>query len=280
MMVTMKRTKFFYALLFAGVALFVAGCIPWERTRAENTKMRLVWADEFNYSGLPDTTKWSYDLGNGCPNICGWGNNELQFYHAHRLENARVENGRLVIEAHRENTGYTSARMVTKNKADWKYGRVEVRAKLPKGRGVWPAIWMLPTHWEYGGWPRSGEIDIMENVGYLPDSVYGSLHTQRFNHLQGTQVTAGVLSTTLHSEYHTYSLSWDAAQIEFFFDGQKFQSFPNRHEGPDAWPFDRPFYLILNVAVGGNWGGSRGVDESIWPQKMEVDWVRVYQRAP
>ena len=268
-----------YSALF-GTLLLMGSCSGTKSLPMGKTKMRLVWAEEFNYAGLPDTTKWGYDLGDGCPSICGWGNNELQFYNANRWENARVENGCLVIEACREKMGtrdYSSARMVSRHKGDWTYGRVAVRAKLPKGLGVWPAIWMLPTDWTYGGWPASGEIDIMENVGYMPDSIFGSLHTKRFNHVQGTQVTKGVHSTTLSTGFHEYGIEWNAEKIDFFFDGQPYLRFQNKHEGPDAWPFDRNFHLILNLAVGGNWGGKMGVDTAIWPQKMLVDYVRVYQ---
>lgn len=277
----MKKGIFTNFMLF-GVALLLGGvaCAP-KTSASAKAKWQLVWSDEFNYTGLPDSVKWGYDAGDGCPNVCGWGNNELQYYSVKRLENSRVENGNLVIEAHREKMGtkeYSSARLVSKGKGDWTYGRIEVRAKLPNGRGVWPAIWMLPTEWAYGGWPSSGEIDIMENVGYLPDSVYGSVHTKRFNHSIGTQVTGGVKSTTLSSGFHTYSIEWDAEKIDFFFNDQKYQTFYNKHEGPDAWPFDRNFHLILNIAVGGNWGGKMGVDTSVWPQKMFVDCVRVYQQ--
>ena len=267
-------------LLLLGGFLLANGCFSSKTPMATKGKRTLVWSDEFDKNGSPDTTKWGYDLGNGCPNVCGWGNNELQYYTAHRLENARMENGCLVIEAHREKKGssnYTSARMVSKRKGDWTYGRMEIRAKLPKGVGVWPAIWMLSTDWTYGGWPESGEIDIMESVGYLPDSVYGTVHTKRFNHVQGTQKSVGLASKTLSTEFHTYSIEWDADKIDFFFDDQKYQTFSNRREGPDAWPFDQKFHLILNVAVGGNWGGKMGVDQAIWPQKMLVDYVRVYQ---
>jgi beta-glucanase (GH16 family) len=270
-------------LCFLGFVAFLtvfSACFSWKETALDAGTKQLVWSDEFNSEGLPDTMKWGYDLGDGCPNICGWGNNELQYYTANRAKNARVENGYLVIEAHKEAMGskaYTSARLSSKRKGDWTYGRIEIRAKLPKGRGIWPAIWMLSTDWAYGGWPQSGEIDIMENVGYLPDSLFGTVHTERFNHLQGTQVTRGLLSKTLSTEFHVYSIEWDTEKIDFKFDGKKFQSFSNRHEGFGAWPFDRDFHLLLNVAVGGNWGGKMGVDPDIWPQKMLVDYVRVYQ---
>src|SRR6187551_560970 len=152
-------------------------------------KWELVWADEFKTDGLPDSTKWGYDYGDGCPRNCGWGNNELQYYTSNRKENARVKDGSLIIEARHETMKtreYSSSRMVSKHKGDWTYGKIEVRAKLPKGLGVWPAIWMLPTDWAYGDWPSSGEIDIMEHVGYLPDSVFGTVHTGAYNHRIGT----------------------------------------------------------------------------------------------
>jgi beta-glucanase (GH16 family) len=236
---------------------------------------KLVWSDEFNYKGLPDTTKWSYDVGGH-----GWGNKELEFYTKSRLENARVENGHLIIEARKEEhngMGYTSARLVTKNKGDWKYGRVEVKAKIPTSKGMWPAIWMLPTKGEYGGWPHSGEIDIMENVGYIPDSVFGTIHTGAFNGVKGTQKTKGVLRTDLSKAFHVYAIEWTETKIDFLIDGEKYYSFQNTGNGSEEWPFDKEFHVLLNVAVGGNWGGKYGVDDSAFPQKMEVDYVRVYK---
>jgi beta-glucanase (GH16 family) len=247
---------------------------------AQYTYNKLVWQDEFNGNGLlPDTTKWSYDTGNGCPVICGWGNNELQCYLANRKENARTENGFLIIEAHKENgcgKGYTSARMTTRNKADWTYGRFEIRAKLPSGKGIWPAIWMLPVRSEYGIWPHSGEIDIMENVGYMPDSVFGTVHTGAFNGMLETQKSKGIYQDDLTQSFHNYGVEWTTDRITFFFDGYAYFDF-KRMPGSDCWPFDKAFYLILNVAVGGNWGGKYGVDESIFPQKLLVDYVRVFQ---
>lgn len=246
----------------------------------EERKMKLVWSDEFKKDGLPDSTKWGYDTGDGCPMKCGWGNNELQYYTARRLENARVEGGNLIIEAHREKMGsreYSSSRMVSKHKGDWTYGRIEARAKLPKGRGVWPAIWMLPTDWAYGDWPASGEIDIMEHVGYIPDSIFGTVHTKLYNGLLGTQKSKGIEVNSVSEQFHTYGIEWNKDKIDFLFDGKAFHSFPNKHEGPDGWPFDLDFHLVLNMAVGGNWGGKMGVDTAIWPQKMLVDYVRVYQ---
>lgn len=274
--------KVFLLCIFGGVTLLLLSCTGANQLSGERrkSKVRLVWSDEFNYSGLPDSTKWSYDIGDGCPDMCGWGNNELQYYQARRLENARVENGYLVIEARRENAGdreYTSARLVSRKNGDWTYGRIVVRAKLPEGKGVWPAIWMLPTDWAYGNWPRSGEIDIMEHVGYMPDSIFGTIHTEHFNWMLGTQNSNSIYCATVSREFHEYSIEWDAEKIDFLFDGRRYGQFPNRRTDVGAWPFDRDFHLLLNVAVGGNWGGKMGVDANIWPQKMLIDYVRVYQ---
>jgi beta-glucanase (GH16 family) len=245
---------------------------------------QLVWADEFDYGGLPDPAKWSYDAGGH-----GWGNKELQFYTERRKENARVEDGRLVIEARRDNWDgheYTSARLVTKGKGDWTYGRFEAAARLPSGRGTWPAIWMLPTHKSYGEgvWPDDGEIDIMEHVGFDPDVVHSSVHTRAYYHSIGTQKTAKVNVPTARTGFNVYAVEWTPEEIRGYVNGQHYFTFRNeRLTKPEAdykqWPFDKPFHLILNVAVGGGWGGAKGVDESIWPQRMEIDYVRVYRLA-
>lgn len=245
----------------------------------KTNKSQPIWADEFDYYGVPDSTKWSYDVGDGCPNICGWGNNELEFYTEKEIQNARVENGKLIIEAHqqeREGKPYTSARLVSRKKGDWRYGTIEVRAKLPTGLGTWPAIWMLPTNWEYGGWPDSGEIDIMEHVGYAPDTIYGTVHTKAYNHMLGTQRDGMIYEPQAEGEFHTYSINWTSDKIEWFLDGQLYHSFENEKLSSEEWPFDKAFHLILNVAVGGNWGGKHGVADDIWPQRMEIDYVRVY----
>jgi beta-glucanase (GH16 family) len=243
---------------------------------------RLVWADEFNYNGLPDAKKWDYDVGGH-----GWGNKELQFYTARRKQNARVENGRLIIEARKESwkgRDYTSARLVSRNKGDWTYGRFEVRAKLPSGRGTWPAIWMLPTGQTYGGWPNSGEIDIMEHVGFDPDVVHTSIHTRAYNHAINTQKTAQLKLPNSRTEFNVYAVEWTPEEIRGFVNDEHFFTFRNERLTNSAadyrqWPFDQPFHLLLNLAVGGMWGGQQGVDPTIWPQRLEIDYVRVYQRA-
>lgn len=237
---------------------------------------KLVWSDEFDRGALPDSQNWGYDLGNGCPKLCGWGNNEKQFYTSNP-ENARIENGLLIIEAHKTDEGYSSARLVTRGKAAWKYGRMEIRAKLPRGRGVWPAIWMLPQSWAHGGWPRSGEIDIMEHVGFNPLNVFATVHTEAYNHLHGTQRGDSIRVADAADAFHVYGINWFEDKIEFFVDEKLYFTFPRYSRDPAAWPFDQEFYLLLNLAVGGNWGGKYGVSENIWPQRMEVDYVRVYQ---
>lgn len=240
---------------------------------------KLVWSDEFEYEGAPDSTLWDYHLGNGCPELCGWGNNELQFYTNHE-NNVRVTEGKLVIEAHKEakeESAYTSTRLMSTGEGSWKYGYIEVRAKLPYGRGTWPAIWMLPDTNKYGEWPASGEIDIMEHVGFDPGVVHGTVHTTDFNHLKGTQVGKQIQVADFDSAFHNYAVNWTEDKIEFYLDGEKYHEFVNNGKGNDAWPFDHPFYLILNIAVGGGWGGQKGIDEKIWPQKFEIDYVRVYE---
>ena len=235
----------------------------------------LVWSDEFDGSGLPDSSKWGYDVGGG-----GWGNGESQYYTESRTENARQEKGVLIIEARRESVGgrnYTSARLVTKNKGDWLYGRMEIRARLPEGRGTWPAIWMLPTVWEYGGWPDSGEIDIMEHVGYNPGVVHGTVHTKAYNHTIGTQQGAQVSVPDAMEAFHTYTIEWSPSQIDWYMDDNHYYTFRNENAGSSKWPFDKRFHLILNIAIGGAWGGVQGIDDAIFPQRMEVDYVRVYQ---
>ena len=236
-----------------------------------------MWSDEFDLPGLPDSTKWRYDVGGD-----GWGNKELQYYTARRQENARVENGRLIIEARRdsmEGREYTSARMVSR--ASWTYGRIEVSARLPSGRGTWPAIWMLPDSAVYGDayWPDNGEIDIMEHVGYDPDVVHASVHTKLYNHMIGTQRTAKVRVPSARSGFSVYAVEWTPSLIRVSVNGKHYFMFRNE-SGRDhrKWPFVEPFHLMLNVAVGGFWGGAKGVDPDIWPQRMEIDYVRVYQR--
>ena len=242
---------------------------------AQEKKLKLVWQDEFNYSGLPDSSKWFEETGGE-----GWGNHELQYYTTGKLENARVGNGVLTIEARKEKfnkNNYTSAKLITRGKQEWKYGRIEVKAKLPKGVGTWPAIWMLAATTPLK-WPDDGEIDIMEHVGFNPGFVHGSVHCKKYYHVIGTQKTDTVIVPDFSEAFHVYSVEWNKDSLQVGVDGKDFFRFANEHSGYDAWPFDNKMYLILNIAVGGDWGGAKGVDDTIWPQKMEIDYVRVYQR--
>ena len=258
----------------------VSGCAS--EAPPPGSDWRLLWSDEFDGGPHPSTAHWGYDVGGG-----GWGNGESQYYTEGRLQNARLEGGRLVIEAHREafgGHGFTSARLVTRGRADWRYGRVEIRARLPQARGTWPAFWMLPSTSRYGTWPENGEIDLMEHVGHEPGVVFSTVHTARSNHLQGTQRPGARALETATTAFHVYALEWEADEIRAYVDGRLHFTFANeRRLRPDAthreWPFDQPFYLILNLAVGGTLGGARGIDAAAWPQRLDVEYVRVYQRA-
>ncbi len=262
------------------VILFIfQTCVENQKSKDEilSQDYKLVWSDEFDYTGLPDPEKWSYDTEG---NSWGWGNQELQHYTEARKENTWVSDGVLriiAIDEKWEDKNYTSVRLRSKDKGDWLYGRIEVRAKLPEGVGIWPAIWMLPTDWEYGNWPSSGEIDIMENVGFNPDTIYASVHTEKYHHSIGTQKTSGIYLPENRNLFHTYILEWNENDINVSVDGHRYFSFVKEEGGYQVWPFDKRFHLLLNIAVGGSWGGQQGVDENIFPAIMEIDYVRVYQ---
>ena len=246
-------------------------------SKASQFESKPFWADEFNKNGLPGAKKWGYDVGGS-----GWGNHELEYYTKENLKNARVENGKLIIEAIKEpleGKNYTSARLTSKGKADFLYGRFEVKAKLPKGLGTWPAIWMLATEHSYGQnyWPDNGEIDIMEHVGYDPNVIHASVHTKSYYHSIGTQKTAVKTIPTSMTEFHVYRIDWTPEKIDSYIDGELYFTFKNEKTGWKEWPFDKKQHILLNLAVGGDWGGQKGVDDSIFPQKMEIDYVRVYK---
>ena len=233
-----------------------------------------VWADEFDKTGQPDTTKWGYDLGGS-----GWGNNELQYY-TNKAANASAANGILTITVKKEaieGKEYTSARLTSKGKGDFLYGRIEAKAKLPSGKGTWPAIWMLPTEQAYGAWPKSGEIDIMEHVGHDPNKVHISMHTEAYNHVINTQKTATKMVDNAITEFHLYRVDWTPYAIRGYIDNTLVFTLVNEGKGAAVWPFDKPFHLLLNVAFGGNWGGEQGIDPSVLPAKMEIDYVRVFK---
>jgi beta-glucanase (GH16 family) len=249
-----------------------------DRQKKTANEWQLVWSDEFDYEGLPDPKKWTDDTRG---NSYGWGNRELQWYKIKSLKNTNVSNGTLKISAFKEPTSgkkYSSGRILSKYKGDWLYGKIEVSAKLPKGNGTWPAIWMLSTEDHYGTWPNSGEIDIMEHVGFNPDTIFSTTHTAKYNHMKRTQKKGDIGDSTVTTNFHKYTLIWEKDQYEVYFDDQLIFTYVNDGEGSASWPYDRPFHLILNLAIGGNLGGKKGIDDSLFPHTFEVDYVRVYQK--
>ncbi len=230
--------------------------------------LSLVWSDEFDMPGSPDAAKWGYDIGTGSG---GWGNNELEYYTS-RPDNAIISNGTLKITAKKETysgSAYTSARMLTKDKFSFKYGRIEVVAKLPAGVGTWPAIWMLGNNITTAGWPACGEIDIMEHIGSQLNKIYGTLHHPGHSGANGDGSTVTISNAT--TEFHKYTVEWNAVNIRFLVDDAVFYTFTNT----PGLPFNQNFFVILNVAMGGNFGGP--VDPSFTSAAMEIDYVRVYQ---
>lgn len=267
----MKRLLINIVYLLSLLSIFL-NCTSKHSVHNEDGKV-LIWSDEFNYNGLPDSAKWKYDVGGD-----GYGNKEDQFYTKNRTENARVENGNLIIEARKENWNknkYTSARLLTKGKFSFKYGIVEVRAKLSKGRGTWPAIWMLSEKMQ--NWPEDGEIDIMEHVGFNQGFIHASVHTKKYNHVIGTQKTDTLVVNDASEKFHIYKCDWSPEKIDIYVDDQKYFTYINNEKTYEAWPFDQPFFILLNQAVGGNWGGQKGIDDSVFPQKFYIDYVRVYK---
>jgi beta-glucanase (GH16 family) len=273
-----------------------AGDAPKTDDSKDRPGWKLVWSDEFDYEGVPDPKKWGYETG-------FVRNGEMQFYTNARSENARVENGNLIIEARKEhfpnpkydanNKGtdwnkikshaeYTSASLTTEKFASWTYGRIEVKAKIPTGRGTWPAIWMLGTniHEPGVGWPKCGEIDILENVGFDPDGIHTTVHTGAYNHVKKTAKGHREELKKPFDDFHIYAIEWTKKAIDFFLDDKKVFSFENDGKGDvNTWPYDKPQYLILNFAVGGGWGGVKGIDDSIFPQKFVIKYARVYQQV-
>lgn len=241
----------------------------------ETVEWELVWEDNFDSDGLPNGNIWSYEEGY-------IRNDEAQYYTKERQENARVEDGNLIIEARKDNWNdreITSASLHTYGKKNILYGKVEVRAKLPTGVGTWPAIWMLGTSIRNGtNWPDCGEIDIMENVGFDPDVIHGNVHTKAYNHVLGTNKGNKVTVEKPYEDFHIYSIEWYENRIEFFIDGTRYFVFDNENSGSETWPFDKPHYLILNLAIGGGWGGQQGIDNTIFPQKYYFDYVKVYKQ--
>ena len=242
------------------------------------TNAELVWSDEFDGTDL-SSDRWLFETG-----AHGWGNNELQNYVAN--DNIEVSEGTLKVHAKKLDESqavgsYSSVRL--NSKSDFTYGRMEIRAKIPehKGNGIWPALWMLGSDIGTVGWPACGEIDIMEYVSFEPDQMHFSIHSTANNHTKGTQITSGPISLdTIEEEFHNYGVLWTSEYLKFYIDDIDNVKLTFNRPSPattDSWPFSKPFYFLINIAVGGNWGGLQGVDNSIFPATMEVDYVRVYQ---
>lgn len=244
----------------------------------------MVWSDEFNQTdgSAPDPSKWSYDLGGG-----GWGNNELQTYTNH-LKNAQIQNGMLVISAVNETfTGtdgiprnYTSARLLTKGKFAQAYGRMEARIKVPYGQGLWPAFWMLGDNIDTVSWPNCGEIDIMENIGKEPDTVHGTIHGPGYSGGNGIGAPYVLANGRFADDFHVFSVEWEPNTIRFYVDGNLYKTITSAQiPAGTKWVYDHPFFLILNVAVGGGWPGNPD-GTTTFPQTMQVDYVRVWTFTP
>jgi len=285
---------FRYKLNILILLTLVLSCSEKQKKEKQTTEIKkdytLVWEDEFEYTGKPDSTKWTYEYG-------FIRANEKQYY-TDSLNNARVENGNLIIEARKEKiknetppfferpayvdriqfADYTSASLTTRGIVDWQYAKIEIKAKLPKGRGTWPAFWMLGRNWGKTAWPECGEIDIMEHVGYDPGIVHGTIHTKAYNHVLKTQKGKTIPVDNFFDEYHIYAIEWTPEKIDFLIDGKVYNHIENEHKTIAEWPFDQNFHLKLNVAIGGGWGGQKGIDDSIFPQQMVIDYVRVYQK--
>jgi beta-glucanase (GH16 family) len=246
----------------------------------EGEEWELVWSDEFEGSGLPDSTKWSYNVGDW-----GWGNNEPQYYTNARTENARLEDGNLVIEARKNDMGspWTSARLTTQGKESFLYGKVEYRAKVPVGRGTWAAGWLLGDEYKDElSWPYCGEIDVLECVGYEIDDETGdginhaTCHTRAYYFKQGNQIGSQIEVANMDGEFHTYAIEWYPDVIYGLLDGERYYTY-DKNANELEWPFFKPKNIILNLAVGGGWGGAQGIDESWDSHKYILDYVRVYQ---
>jgi len=237
---------------------------------AQKEERKLVWQEDFNGNSL-DLLVWNYELGDGCPNICGWGNNERQVY---TKDNHEIKDGFLIINTKKEANSYTSTRITTAQKKEFQYGRIEARAKVPTGNGIWPAFWMLGSNIKTVGWPKCGEIDILEYVGKEPKTVFTTLHTEDSH---GNSINSKkTIIPDIEIGFHIYAIDWSEEKIDFFVDNKLVYSFNPKDKNEKVWPFDQKFYIILNVAVGGNFGGPN-VDDTIFPQQFIVDYIKVYQ---
>lgn len=247
------------------IVLLVCGTIL-----AQQTKRKLVWEENFGGKSL-NGKDWNFVIGDGCPELCGFGNNERQIY---TETNHEFVKGNFVIEARKEGEKYTSTKITTKGKKEFLYGRIEARAKLPVGHGLWPAFWMLGANIDEVKWPKTGEIDILEYIGRDPHMVYTTLHTQDSH--GNTINTKRTPFPDIEEGYHVYAIEWDKDKIDFFVDKKLVYTFNPEVKNEDTWPFNKPFYIIVNLAIGGNFGGP-DVDDKVLPQKFLIDYIKVYQ---
>lgn len=249
---------------YLAIMLFSFACL------AQQNKRKIVWQEEFNGKSL-DEKVWNFELGDGCPNICGWGNNEKQIY---TNKNHSIKDGKLIIYIKKDGEKYTSSRITTAKKKEFSFGRMEVCAKIPIGKGIWPAFWMLGSNISTVGWPKCGEIDILEYVGREPNMIFTSLHTQDSH--GNTINTKKTKIQGIENGFHVYAIDWTKDKIEFFVDNISVYIFSPVVKNDNTWPYYKPFYFILNVAVGGNLGGYI-IDDSVFPQEFLIDYIRVYQ---
>ena len=254
-------------------AIFFSACTV-KKAQDATKERKLVWGDEFEYEGLPDGSKWDYEEGM-------LRNGEAQYYTRADADNVQVGNGLLTITALPDDEGraeYTSASLLTKGKKSFLYGYFEVRAMVQSGKGTWPAIWMLGENIDVVDWPACGEIDIMENVGFDSLRVHGNIHTEAFNHVKNTNKGNSILVEKPWEQFHVYAVDWREDKIDFFVDDELYFSYEKPENATDAeWPFDKPHFLIINLAIGGGWGGQQGIDTTRFPHHYEIDYVRVYE---
>ncbi len=262
--------------LFTLSLLLLAGCdkSPTVAPPVKESDYELVWAEEFNYTGLPNTNNWDYETGRV-------RNNEEQYYKASNLENSRVENGYLNITATYDKNRaepITSASLITKGKVEFLHGRIEARAKMPSGKGAWPAVWTLGINRETVGWPACGEIDIVEWLGHIPAYVFGSLHKGDHQNKDAPMISPYQANTDVTAGFHNYAIEWESDAIRFFFDGVNYVTYTPSQMTPAEWEqFSKPHYLLLNLAMGGKSGGT--IDYASFPLVYQIDYVRYYKKA-
>lgn len=268
-----SMARILFSFLGLGVLLTVASCNTDETQKVTNFT-ELVMSDEFDTEGAPDSSIWKFDIGTGDN---GWGNQELQYY-TNRTENVKVDNGYLLITAKKEDfegSNYTSGRLITKGLFEQKYGRFEARIRMPYGKGLWPAFWLLGSNIDNVGWPQCGEIDIMEYLGDAPTVAFGSVHGPGYSAGEAESKKYTLTNDRFDTGFHIFGIEWGPDYINYYVDGDLYnQITPEDVNG--EWVFDQPFYIIMNLAVGGNFPGSPNA-ETVFPQTMVVDYVRVYQ---